>query len=58
MAFIVMIHKDFRILHPEHYCVQNGICLLWDARDVKAIRSLAAWKKHKQMTPYRRDARR
>ena len=33
------------VQHPVHYCVQGGISLLWDERDLKSIRSLAAWKR-------------
>ena len=44
------------IQHPVHYCFQGGICLLWDDRDLKAIRSFAKWKKRKRPKPYRRSS--
>ena len=43
------------IRHPAHYCFQRGICLLWDDRDLKAIRSFAKWKKRKRLPPYSRS---
>lgn len=44
------------VQHPAHYCFHNGINFLWDERDLKAIRSLAAWKKRKRLSPYRRSS--
>jgi hypothetical protein len=38
--------------HPVHYCWQQGLCLLWTDRDVKAIRVLAASKRRKRLSPY------
>lgn len=43
------------IRHPVHYCIKGGVCLLWDDRDLKAIRLLAAFKKRRRLPPYRRS---
>lgn len=43
------------ITYPVHYCIKRGVCLLWDDRDVKAIRLLVAFKKRRGLPPYSRS---
>ena len=38
--------------HPTYYCVQQGLSLLWNEREVKAIRVLVASKRRKRRAPY------
>lgn len=63
VARVLQVHKMVvlrwiargEVRHPVHYCVQRGVCLLWDDREVKAIRVLAAQKGRKRLSPHVRS---
>jgi hypothetical protein len=41
--------------HPTYYCVQQGLSLLWNERELNAVRVVAATKRRKKEAPYRRS---
>ena len=44
-----------QVKRPAHYCVNNGISLLWRDQEMKALRSLIKQKKRKRLSPFRRS---
>ena len=42
------------VKHPTYYCVQQGLSLLWNERELNAVRVVAATKRRKKEAPYRR----
>jgi hypothetical protein len=41
--------------HPTYYCVQQGLSLLWNERELNGVRVVAATKRRKKEAPYRRS---
>ena len=63
VARVLKVHKMVllrwvargQVRHPVHYCFQHGISLLWDERELKAIRVLVASKKQERLVQHVRS---
>jgi uncharacterized DUF497 family protein len=63
VAHVLKLHKMVllrwiargEVKHPAYYCAQHGLSLLWSKRELNAVRIVAARKKRRKESPYRRS---